>query len=85
MATLRKIISIALIVLFTIGCSDTKKSAESITTTPEPSVAAIKAELNSKGYQTFDYIDDKSGDTIIMQQYFVAFLKKGPNKSKSPE
>ena len=48
------------------------------------SVAEIKAKLDAGGYQTFDYIDE-AGDTIIMQQYFVAFLKAGPNRAQSKE
>lgn len=48
------------------------------------SAAEIKAELEAKGYQTFDYIDE-AGDTIIMQQYFIAFLKGGPNRSQTKE
>jgi len=47
-------------------------------------VAEIKAELDNAGYQTFDYIDE-AGDTIIMQQYFIAFLKAGPNRSQTKE
>ena len=85
MAILRKIIGICLISLCTIACADKKNSTESNAEETKPSVASIKEELSAKGYQTFDYIDEKSGDTIIMQQYFIAFLKKGPNKSKSPE
>ena len=50
----------------------------------QKSVAAIKAELEAKGYQTFDYIDE-AGDTILLQQYFIAFLKAGPNRSQSKE
>lgn len=48
-------------------------------------MAQLKEKLNKKGFQTFDYIDDKSGDTILMQQYFIAFLKKGPTRSQTKE
>lgn len=37
------------------------------------SVAATKAELEAKGYQIFDYVDEKTKDTVLMQQYFIAF------------
>ena len=40
----------------------------------------VKEELIAKGFQTFDYVDEKSNDTIIMQQYFMAFLKRGKNR-----
>ena len=55
------------------------------TTEPiEQSIAEIKAKLDAEGYQTFDYIDE-GGDTIIMQQYYIAFLKAGPNRAQSKE
>lgn len=49
------------------------------------SLTKLKAELTEKGYQTFDYIDEKTKDTILMQQYFIAFLKRGPNRSQNEE
>ena len=45
----------------------------------------IKEELNSKGFQTFDYVDEKTHDTILMQQYFIVFLKRGPNRTQNQE
>jgi len=42
-------------------------------------------ELKANGFEIFDYVDEKTGDTIIMQQYFMAFLKRGPNRSQSKE
>ena len=39
------------------------------------SVASIKLELEREGYEIFDYIDEKTGDTILMQQYYIAFFK----------
>ena len=51
----------------------------------ERTTAEIKAELTEKGYQTFDYIDTKTQDTILMQQYFIAFLKSGPIRSQNEE
>tara|TARA_R110002124_G_scaffold17532_3_gene73266 strand:- start:129690 stop:130184 length:495 start_codon:yes stop_codon:yes gene_type:complete len=47
------------------------------------SVAELKTQLTNNGFEIFDYIDEKSGDTIVMQQYFIAFLKRGPNRSQS--
>lgn len=49
----------------------------------KPSVAALKAQLTKDGYQIFDYVDPDSGDTVVMQQYFMAFLKAGPNRSQN--
>ena len=50
-----------------------------------PSTAQIKASLTEKGFQLFDYVNQKTGDTVLMQQYFIAFLKKGPKRSQSKE
>lgn len=49
------------------------------------SIKAIKEQMESKGYQFFDYVDAKTGDTILMQQYFIAFLKSGPTRSQTKE
>lgn len=49
------------------------------------STKEIKEELNAKGYQTFDYVDEKTKDTILMQQYFIAFLKNGPIRPQNEE
>lgn len=46
----------------------------------EQSMAQQIKELRAGGYEIFDYVDAESGDTIIMQQYFMAFLKRGPNR-----
>jgi len=46
---------------------------------------ALKEELTAKGFQTFDYIDETTKDTILMQQYFMAFLKSGPIRSQNEE
>ncbi len=45
----------------------------------------IKQELTAKGYKTFDYVDEKTQDTILMQQYFMAFLKRGPIRGQNEE
>lgn len=49
------------------------------------SIKEIKEELTAKGFQTFDYVDEKTKDTILMQQYFMAFLKNGPIRSQNEE
>lgn len=57
--------------------------AEQVVT--KPSVKAIKAALDAKGFKTFDYVDENTKDTIIMQQYFMAFLKTGPVRNQNEE
>ncbi len=51
----------------------------------EKSVKEINEELIKKGYKTFDFVDETTKDTMLMQQYFVAFLKRGPNRSQNKE
>jgi uncharacterized protein YciI len=46
------------------------------------SIAQQKKELTDAGFQIFDYVDEETGDTVIMQQYFIAFLKRGENRSQ---
>lgn len=52
---------------------------------PDPpsaiSVRELRQTLESRGFQTFQYVDEGSGDTVIMQQYFMVFLKRGPNRA----
>ncbi len=48
-------------------------------------IKQLKEELNAKGYKTFDYIDEKTKDTFLMQQYFIAFLKRGPIRGQNEE
>ncbi|WP_308993638.1 YciI family protein [Mariniflexile litorale] len=49
------------------------------------SAKEIKASLAAKGFQTYDYVDEKTKDTILMQQYFMAFLKNGPIRTQIEE
>lgn len=49
----------------------------------QPSAAIQIKQLKEDGFQIFDYVDEKTGDTIIMQQYFMAFLNSGPNRGQS--
>jgi uncharacterized protein YciI len=40
-------------------------------------------QVDSLGYETFEMTE---GDTTyVMKKYFMAFLKKGPNRTQSPE
>ncbi|WP_024769949.1 YciI family protein [Aquimarina macrocephali] len=61
------------------------KNTKEVTEEIKPSVKSIKEKLQENGFKIFDYIDEETGDTVIMQQYFIAFLKKGPNRSQSKE
>ena len=60
-----------------------QKKDSILTVTNQKTIKQIKQELIQKGFQTFDYVDVKSKDTILMQQYFIAFLKSGPTRSQT--
>ena len=49
----------------------------------KPSAKALKDSLTAKGFQTFDYVDETTKDAILMQKYFMVFLKKGISRSQS--
>ncbi|MEY8849577.1 YciI family protein [Psychroserpens sp. XS_ASV72] len=51
----------------------------------EITTAELKKKLTGKGYQIFDYVDEKTKDTILMQQYFIAFLKRGVVRNQNEE
>ena len=61
------------------------KDSLSIEKPIKKSYQQIKEELITKGFQTFDYVDESTKDTILMQQYFIAFLKSGPIRSQNEE
>lgn len=65
--------------------TDTELQEESVETIKEQSVAEIKEKLVNEGYQVFDYVDEKTKDTTLMQQYFIAFLKRGPIRNQNEE
>ncbi len=49
------------------------------------SMASLKKELTEKGFSTFDYVDEKTQDTVLMQQYYMVFLKRGENRNQTKE
>lgn len=44
------------------------------------SIREIKEQLEEQGFKTFDYVVEATKDTVLMQQYFMVFLKRGPNQ-----
>lgn len=78
-----------LIVLLLVSCKE-KEIHKEYTMPQKPeeekiSVSQLKKELEEKGFSVFEFIDEKSQDTILMQQYFIAFLKRGENRSQTKE
>ncbi|WP_370226978.1 YciI family protein [Mesoflavibacter sp.] len=41
--------------------------------------------LKNKGFKTFYYVEEKTKDTFLMQEYYIAFLKAGPIRSQNEE
>lgn len=85
---MKKLILLQLLIVLFFSCKEDKKSPEMVeivNPSIEKSISEIKSELKEKGFQTFDYIDEKTQDTVLMQQYFIAFLKRGPLRSQTKE
>lgn len=47
--------------------------------------AVLKAKLTAKGFEVFDYVNEKTKDTVLMQKYFMVFLKRGPIRNQNEE
>ncbi len=82
-----KYILLGMVLLAYISC---KRGGQQLTSTSETkeikkSTRELKEQLVSKGFEIFDYVDEETKDTILMQQYFIAFLKRGPNRSQKNE
>jgi uncharacterized protein YciI len=86
---MKKLLVIFAILLLFGACKEESKDPDkTITITEEKakkSIKKIKEELAEEGYQTFDFVDEESKDTLLMQQYFISFLKRGPNRSQDKE
>ncbi len=82
----RQMLVVFLAGVMLIGCKQTQQK-QPVKEIEEPKIskAELKRELTDKGFQIFDYVDEKTQDTVLMQQYFLAFLKSGPNRSHSKE
>ncbi len=73
-----------IILLALVSCKqEQKETSEIIEKEKVKSIKDINDELKSKGYKTFEFVDEVTKDTILMQRYFIAFLKSGPNRSQS--
>lgn len=82
METIKNTIYLLSLIIVVFSCKTESKNEEGES---KLSITEIKKDLTSKGYQTFDYIDHETKDTILMQQYFIAFLKSGPTRSQTKE
>jgi uncharacterized protein len=84
---MRKLIYLILTGLF-VSCSDSPDKVKQNKTVAEIEADSVKKgnrtsleeQLKEEGYQTFSY---KAGDTTyLMQQYYMVFLKSGPQRSQ---
>ncbi|KAB8155658.1 hypothetical protein EZY14_000170 [Kordia sp. TARA_039_SRF] len=94
---MNKYIYFILIGILSVSCNDstekpTKTPTETTTkTTVEPSKDVKKysreyiQKLINKGHKIIEMTDPKTKDTILMQEYFIAFLKKGENRSQTKQ
>jgi len=80
---MKKTTLVVLMILMGFSCKKEQVNPQEVT--QQQSVKELKAELLEKGFQIFDYVDEKTQDTILMQQYYMAFLKTGPNRSQTEE
>ncbi len=76
------------ILLIASSCKEDNKvvvpdSETNVIVEKKKSTEQLKEELTSKGFEIFDYVDQETKDTVLMQQYFIAFLKRGPNRSQN--
>lgn len=81
-----KSISKCSLLILLVACQtkpDSTENTEPVLDKETTSIAATKQALIEKGFKIFDYVDQASKDTILMQQYYMVFLKKGENRSQS--
>lgn len=65
-----------------VACAENNPKTTAVTS--EKPSAQLKEELLTKGFSVFDYVGEGTNDTILMQQYYIAFLKRGENRNQSP-
>lgn len=84
---LKLLLKVSLACALLIACDQKEQEKEVPLLRDEPQnkrlVSDIQKELEKAGYLTMNYVDEKTKDTVIMQQYFMAFLKSGPNRDQS--
>lgn len=85
MEKVKKIAFIIAVLLTFTACKQQEKATVNVEEIPVKTAKQLKEDLVAKGFQVFDYYDEKEQDTILMQQYFIAFLKRGPNRAQEEE
>lgn len=82
---MKKIFLISLLSLLYLSCKPetTQEKSTLVIEKEEPSITQQIKELKEQGFEIFEYFDEKTGDTIIMKKYFMAFLKRGDNRDQN--
>lgn len=72
-----KHMAILLVFLVFMSCKEEQKEqVEIVEEVKEKSIKQVNEELIQKGYKTFDFVDEVTKDTMLMQQYFYCLFKK---------
>lgn len=85
---MKKVIYVLMITALFTSCKKEVQREQVMEPCPETEkISAAKQieQLKASGFEIFNYVDEKTGDTVIMQQYFMAFLKSGSNRDQSNE
>lgn len=85
MEKVKRAIFMIVLLLAVLACKEQAEISSQHQEEPVKTTKQIKEELLANGFQIFDYFDEKAQDTVIMQQYFIAFLKRGPNRTQNEE
>lgn len=85
MERIKVIICSLVMIVIICSCNSKEKESTQVAEVETTSVAETIAKLKDGGYEIFDYVEEETQDTVIMQQYFIAFLKRGPDRDQSEE
>ena len=80
------LILLFLCVLLLAACHDSTKTEPMViddVSLPQITSKKLLDSLATRGFETFSYEDEKTGDTIVMQKYFLALLKRGDNRDQN--
>ena len=82
----KRLFAITCVLILFVSCKEEQQSnTKKVTEDAVKTMKQLKEELTSEGFKIFDYVDEKTQDTVLMQQYFIAFLKRGPIRNQNEE
>lgn len=76
-----KEILLVLLVLGLLACQQEVNESPDLSSSGDALESNLQ-QLIERGYQAIEYYDETTKDTVIMQQYYIAFLKGGSRKPK---